>query len=105
MELTRDGALLERARRDPALSRALLAEAGSLFLQGEAATARLILRNLVDATLGFEGLAVATGKPRKSLNRMLSARGNPSMDNLSSIFAAITQSLDVTLQARSFRAQ
>ncbi|MDH4651397.1 transcriptional regulator [Pseudomonas sp. BN606] len=105
MALTRDQARLERASRDPAFSRALLAEAGFLFLQGETAAARLTLRDLIDATLGFEGLAVATGKPSKSLRRMLSARGNPGMDSLSSIFAALTKSLDATLQARSFRAQ
>ncbi|MDA8484611.1 transcriptional regulator [Pseudomonas resinovorans] len=104
MKLTRSRSLLERTKRDPALARALLAESSVLILQGEAASARLILRNLVNATLGFEGLALATGQPNKSLHRMLSARGNPGMDNLSSIIAAIAQNLGVSLQARSLQA-
>ena len=48
-----------------------------MFLQDEPETARLILRDLVNATLGFEQLAVLTDKPRKSLQRMLSPKGNP----------------------------
>jgi hypothetical protein len=36
----------------------------------------------VNATPGFEALAAETAKPGKSLHRMLSRKGNPSMDNL-----------------------
>ncbi len=60
-----------------------------LFLSDEPETARLILRDLVNATVGFEQLAVLTDKPSKSLHRMLSPKGNPSMDNLAAIFGAI----------------
>src|SRR4051794_32999371 len=72
----------ERVQRDPAFAKALLDEAATLFLNGEPDTARLILRDLVNATVGFEELATETSKPAKSLHRMLSAKGNPSMDNL-----------------------
>ena len=41
----------------------------------------LVLRDLVNATIGFEGLAVVMGKPSKSLHRMLSAKGNPTMES------------------------
>lgn len=84
-----------RAERDPAFARALLDEAASLFLAGEPQTARLVLRDLVNATVGFEQLATLMGKPAKSLHRMLSAEGNPGMDNLAAIFEAVSASLRV----------
>jgi hypothetical protein len=65
----------ERAKRDPIFARALLDEAATLFLNGEPHSARLILRDLVSAAIGFETLAVATAKPAKSLYRMLSKQG------------------------------
>jgi DNA-binding phage protein len=73
----------------------MLDEAATLFLNGEPDTSRLILRDLVNATVGFEGLAAATSKQGKSLHRMLSPRGNPSMDNLVAIFAAVKEKLHV----------
>ena len=103
MALSRDykQTVIERAERDPAFAQALLVEAATLFLNGEPETARLILRELVNATLGFEQLAALTDKPSKSLHRMLSPAGNPSMDNLASIFQAMRGCLNVNLQAKS----
>ena len=75
--------------------------AATLFLNGEPETARLILRDLVNATIGFEQLATLTAKPSKSLHRMLSPTGNPSMDNLAAIFRAVRERLQVSLQAHS----
>jgi DNA-binding phage protein len=88
MALTRDfkETVVERVQHDPAFARALLDEAATLFLNGEPDMARLILRDLVNATIGFEALAAETAKPSKSLHRMLSKKGNPSMDNLAAIF-------------------
>jgi DNA-binding phage protein len=93
--------VVERVRRDRAFARALLDEAATLFLNGEPDTARLILRDLVNATVGFETLAVTTAKPSKSLHRMLSKEGNPSMDNLAAIFDAVRKKLGVSLQAQA----
>jgi DNA-binding phage protein len=45
------------------------------------------LRDLVDATVGFEQLAELTHKPSKSLHRRLAAHGNPSMNNLAASLA------------------
>jgi DNA-binding phage protein len=87
MALTKDfrETVVERARRDPALAKALLNEAAMLFLNGEPHTARLVLRDLANATVGFKELAEEINKPAKSLHRMLSKRGNPTMDNLAAI--------------------
>ena len=103
MALTRDfkQTIVERAQRDPAFGKALLDEAATLFLNGEPDTARLILRDLVNATVGFEGLAQATDKPSKSLHRMLSEHGNPSMDNLAAIFGAVRENLGVKIQVKT----
>ena len=93
MALTRDFKLtmVERAEREPAFAKALLDEAATLFLNGEPETARLNLRDLVNATIGFEQLSTLTAKPSKSLHRMLSPTGNPSMDNLAAIFRAVRE--------------
>ncbi|WP_326540988.1 helix-turn-helix domain-containing transcriptional regulator [Pseudorhodoferax sp.] len=103
MALTRHfkDTVVERVERDPAFAKALLDEAATLFLQGDAKTARLILRDLVNATMGFEQLAQVTDKPSKSLHRMLSSTGNPSMDNLASIFSAVQRGLGVGLEVRA----
>ena len=102
MTLTRDfkQTVVERVQRDPEFAKALLDEAATLFLGGEPETARLILRDLVNATVGFENLAQLTQKPSKSLHRMLSARGNPSMDNLAAIFGAVRANLKVRFDVR-----
>src|SRR3546814_7202851 len=80
MTMTRDfkETVKERAGRDPAFAKALLDEAATLFLNGEPHTARLILRDLVNASLGFETLAVETRLPSKSLQDRKSTRLNSS---------------------------
>jgi DNA-binding phage protein len=93
-----------RATRDPAFAKAMLDEAATLFLNGEPHMARLILRDLVSASVGFEALAVETNRPSKSLHRMLSEKGNPSMDNLAVIFGALRKRLGVQMQARAVEA-
>jgi DNA-binding phage protein len=106
MTLTRDfkQTVIERVKRDPAFAKALLDEAATLFLSGEPDAARLILRDLVNATVGFETLAELTQKPSKSLHRMLSLNGNPSMDNLAAIFVAVRNWLKVTFDVRVIEA-
>jgi DNA-binding phage protein len=106
MALTRDFKLTvtERVAREPEFAKALLDEAATLFLNGEPETARLILRDLVNATVGFEALAKETGRPSKSLHRMLSSHGNPSMDNLAAIFGAVRGQLGVQIEAHAVKA-
>ena len=90
-----------RVKRDPEFAKALLDEAASLFLNGEPETARLILRDLVNATTGFEELANKTSLPSKSLHRMLSAKGNPTMNNLTAILTVLRQQLKVNLEVHT----
>jgi len=98
--LTRDfkETVKERAARDPAFAKAMLDEAATAFLNGEPEVSRLILRDLVNASVGFEDLAAETKRPSKSLHRMLSEKGNPSMDNLAAIISAVSKHLGVKFQ-------
>jgi DNA-binding phage protein len=52
----------------------------------------------VNATIGFEALAGEIHKPAKSLHRMLSQSGNPTMSNISAVFAAIKRALKVEVR-------
>jgi DNA-binding phage protein len=97
--------VVARVERDPAFAKALLDEAATLFLSRELVTARLILRELVNSALGFERVAKVTATPSKSLHRMLSSKGNPSMDNLAAIFDAIRKCLKVSLKAQTVNLQ
>ncbi len=107
MSLTRDfkETVNERVKREPEFAKALLDEAISLFLNGEPETARLILRELVNATVGFEELAIETSKPSKSLHRMLSAKGNPTMDNLTSDIGGLIVKDRATQDLQNFGTQ
>ncbi len=102
MALTRDfkETVAARAQSDPAFAQALLDEAITLFINGEPESAKLILRDLVNATIGFEALAEEIQKPAKSLHRMLSRSGNPTMSNISAVFAAIKRALKVEINTR-----
>ncbi len=103
MALTQDfkKTVVERVKADPGFAKALLDEAATLFLNGEAELARVILRDLVNATIGFEKLAQKTEKSSKSLHRMLSQKGNPNMDNLALIFNTVRKKLRVTIRVQT----
>lgn len=62
--------VVARVRRAPAFAQALLDEAATLFLNREPETAKLMLRDLVNASVGFETRAADVRKPSKSLHRM-----------------------------------
>ena len=103
MALTQDfkKTVVARVERAPAFAKELLNEATTPLISGEAETARVILRDLVNATLGFEQFAKLTDIPSKSLHRMLSPKGNPSMDNLAAIFGAVSSK--ISRSARTMR--
>lgn len=99
MALTRNfkETVKKRVERDPEFAKALLHEAVDLMLDGDSTTAKLILRDLINATVGFERFAEEVNKSSKSLHRMLSTSGNPTMENLSAIFATIKKTLHVKI--------
>ncbi|MEL6579041.1 MAG: transcriptional regulator [Cyanobacteria bacterium J06621_12] len=100
MPLTIDSEAItgSRIQRDKKVAQSLYNKAVTRFLNGDTATSRLLLRDLVNATIGFEQLAQETSKPSKSLHRMLSANGNPTMDNLALIFKIVGEQLKIGLE-------
>jgi DNA-binding phage protein len=99
MALTRNfkETIQARARRDARFRRALFTEAINAYLAGDTTVGKAILRDLVNATVGFEGLATAVNKPSKSLHRMLAPRGNPSSENFFAIVRALQKRTRVKL--------
>ncbi len=100
MALTREfkETIQARARRDPRYREALFTEALNAYLAGDAAIGKAILRDLVNATIGFEGLSEEVKKSSKSLHRMLAPNGNPSAENFFGIVAALQKRTRVRLK-------
>ena len=90
-----------RAKQDRAFRYGLLTESIESMLSGDIETGKSLLRDYVNATIGFEGLAKLTGKPAKSLMRMVSASGNPTAKNLFSIISLLQQEEGLQLQIRT----
>lgn len=84
MPLTRDFKATVQARlaRDPKFRKELLREGVECLLAGDLETGKTILRDYVNATIGFEKLSGKTRMPAKSLMRMLGPKGNPQARNL-----------------------
>lgn len=84
MALTKDfkETIKKRVELDSEFRICLLQEAINLFLEGETETGKAILRNYINATIGFEELGKLINKSPKSLMRMLSYNGNPYAKNL-----------------------
>jgi DNA-binding phage protein len=103
MPLTRDFKETIRARveRDPKFRKALLREGVELMLAGDVATAKTILRDYINATVGFGDLAEATRIPSKSLMRMLGPAGNPRADNLFEIVSFLQRREGVRFEIKA----
>lgn len=81
----------ERAERDPDFRRGLLEEALQAFFEDDIETGKIVLRDYINATVGFESLGESLGKNPKSLMRMLSPTGNPRTDNFFSMVSHLNQ--------------
>jgi len=91
MPLTHDfeETIQARAQREPKFRQALLREAVESYLTGDLETGKSVLRDYVNATIGFQALEEQTDIPVKSLMRMLGPKGSPSAANLSSILTVL----------------
>jgi DNA-binding phage protein len=106
MALTRDfkETIRARAENDPAFRRELLKEGIENFLSGDVETGKVILRDYVNATIGFEELAAATGLPSKSLMRMFGPGGNPTARNIFEVISHLQEREGVRFEVRTKRA-
>lgn len=104
MVLTRDfrKTVQARAKRDPAYREAMLTEAVDSFLSGDVEVGKTMLRDYINATIGFEALGRQLDKPSKSLHRMLSSSGNPKTNNFFEIlrFLQRNEGLELVVTAR-----
>ncbi len=100
MGLTRDfkDTIMERAQNDPAFRVGLLTEAAECLLNDEVGVAKILLRDYVNATVGFQELGRLVDKKPQSLMRMLSEKGNPSLGNISKLMASLHRHEGVELR-------
>jgi DNA-binding phage protein len=103
MALTRDFKETIRARvaSDPKFRKELLREGIEFLLAGDTTTAKTILRDYINATVGFTELAEATQIPSKSLMRMLGPAGNPRADNLLAVISFLQRREGVRFQVKA----
>ena len=100
MALTRDfrETVQARVRRDGKFRRGLLRSAIEALLTGESALGREILRDYINATVGFPELAEKTGIHVKTLHQMFGPKGNPTASNLFRIIACLQEQEGVRLR-------
>ena len=105
MPLTQDfrETIRERLQSDPEFREALLEEGVKCLLSGEVDVGKSVLRDYVNATIGFQELAGMTRKSPKSLMRMLSPSGNPQARNLFEIIGCLQEREGVHLEVRAVR--
>ncbi|SDQ92634.1 DNA-binding prophage protein [Rhizobiales bacterium GAS191] len=80
-----------RAERDPEFRAALLGEAVGAFAAGDADTGKALMRDYINATVGFDQLGEAVSIDPKNLMRMFGPRGNPRLTNLSAVLRELNR--------------
>jgi hypothetical protein len=105
MAITRDfkKTVQARALRDRAFREGLLKESIESMLSGDTNTGKTLLRDYINATLGFEKLGSMTRKSPKSLMRMFGPGGNPTADNFFGVICALQQKEGVRFQVKPIR--
>jgi DNA-binding phage protein len=100
MALTRDfrERVQARVRSDKQFRRGLLSDAMESLLAGETYLGREILRDDINAILGFPELAVKTGIHIKTLHQIFGPKGNPTAANLFNIIACLQESEGIQLR-------
>ncbi len=87
-----------RAARDPEFRRGLYQEAVDAFLDNDIATGKVLLRDYVNTTVGFQHLGEVLQKSPKSIMRMLDTQGNPRADNLFAVLAYLKSQAGMTFR-------
>ena len=93
----------DRVERDPAFREALLKEGIECLLTGDIDTGKTLLRDYINATIGFDALGSLTDKSPKSLMRMLGPKGNPQARNLFEIIAHLQKREGLHFEVRTVR--
>ena len=90
-----------RAQRDPAFRKALLEEGIECLLAGDVDTGKALLRDYINATVGFEELSKRFDKSSKSLMRMFGPKGNPQANNLFAVIHYLQEQEGIHLEVKA----
>ena len=103
MTLTRNfrDTIKARAKQDVEFRKEMLTEAVNLIISGEIDIGKAHLRDYINATVSFSMVADALGKNSKSIQRMLSPKGNPTMENLIKLLRVLQDQEGVHLRVVS----
>ena len=105
MTLTREfrDTIQVRMKRDPAFREELLKEGVECLLSGDVDTGKAVLRDYINATIGFQELSGLTAKSPKSLMRMFGPNGNPQARNLFEIIGRLQEHEGLHLRVQAVR--
>ena len=87
-----------RAKIDPAFREGLLTEGVDCLLTGEVEVGKILLRDYIDATIGFDELGALTNKSPQSLMNMFGPDGNPPARSLFEIIGHIQKREGIRLE-------
>jgi DNA-binding phage protein len=106
MPLTREfkTSVVARVQKDRAFRHALLREGIECLLSGDVETGKSVLRDFINATIGFGPLAAAVEIPEKSLLRMFGRAGNPQAKKLFQIVAYLQKREGIRLEVKPRKA-
>ncbi|WP_456380646.1 helix-turn-helix domain-containing transcriptional regulator [Thiolapillus sp.] len=105
MVLTKDfkDTIQARAQQDPAFRKALLQEGVECLLAGDVDTGKAVLRDYINAKIGFEELSRVFDKSSKSLIRMFGPKGNPQASNLFAVIGYLQEQEGIHLEVKAGR--
>ena len=105
MSLTRNfkETIQARIERDPTFREELLKEGIECLLADDVDIGKAILRDYINATIGFQELGELTAKSPKSLMRMLGPNGNPQARNLFEVIGYLQKQEGLQLKVQAVR--
>ncbi len=92
-----------RALHDSKFREGILRESIECMLSGDIKTGKALLRDYINATLGFDRLSKLTKKDSKSLMRMFSSVGNPTATNLFEVIHILQEKEGVHYELQAVR--
>jgi hypothetical protein len=92
-----------RALHDQKFREGILRESIERMLSGDIKTGKALIRDYINATVGFEKLSRWTHKDSKSLMRMFSISGNPTATNLFEVIHILQEKEGVHYELQAVR--
>jgi DNA-binding phage protein len=89
--------VLEDMKRNPGFREAMLREGIDALLSDDLELGKSILRDYINATIGFEKLGAKLKMSPKSLMRMFGSKGNPQARNLFAVIRVLQKDAGVEL--------